>query len=76
MLSLFMYDNLQDDLNTSLTTYSKASKYSDASADSMCGVIRAQLLLGNTEEARSSLEFLNELSSTMGHSAVSYSFCT
>mgnify|MGYP001792687183 CR=1 FL=1 len=54
-----------------MATYNKASKYSDASADSMGGVIRAQIILGNIEEARSSLEFLTELSSTMGQSAVS-----
>ena len=53
-----------------MTTYNKASKYSDASAGSMTGVIRAQLLLDNLEEAASSLEFLSELNSTLGMSAV------
>ena len=38
----------------------------------MTGVIRAQLILNNLDEATSSLEFLNELSSTLGQSAVSY----
>lgn len=54
-----------------MATYNKASKYSDATADSMGGVIRGQIILGNIEEAKSSLEFLAELSSTMGNSAVS-----
>lgn len=54
-----------------MTTYNTASKYSDATAASMCGVIRAQLQLNNIEEATSSLEFLNELNSTLGLSAVS-----
>ena len=61
---------LQGDINGSMTTYNKASKYSDASAGSMTGVIRAQLLLDNLEEAASSLEFLSELNSTLGMSAV------
>ena len=64
---------LQGDINGSMTTYNKASKYSDASAGSMTGVIRAQLLLDNLEEAASSLEFLSELNSTLGMSAVCYS---
>lgn len=66
------YISFKGDITGSMTTYNKASKYSDASAGSMTGVIRAQLLLDNLEEAASSLEFLTELNSSIGLSAVSY----
>jgi len=37
----------------------------------MCGVIRAQLLQEQVDEAKSSLEFLTELNSTLGQNSVS-----